>query len=137
MSRFEEIKDGDRLPELRVRMDREKYFAYNDLVKNINPLHSDEAYAKRLGFRDIVVAGVYTYSFITRMIEDWVGESGEISQVEIGYKSPIYIDETIIHEAQVIKKCEDVRRRYAECEVLVRDREGNKLTEALVRVDFN
>ncbi len=131
---FDQIQEGMSLPELQVRMDRDLYFAYNKLVGNINPLHSDEAYARKLGFEDIVVAGVYTFSFITRMIEEWIGNAGRISSVTVKYQAPIYIDRTIINRAIVKKKSMEQGTGHIECEVSVTDPDGKLLTSALVNL---
>jgi acyl dehydratase len=134
---FEEIQEGDRLPEYRVQIDRETYFAYNKLINEINPLHFDKDYANKLGFRDIVVAGVYTFSFIPKMIEDWIGESGKICGIDIKYQNPIYIKETIIQDAHVKEKVKEDHKKYIKCEVSVHDMEGKELSSAVVIVDFS
>ena len=117
-------------------MDREKYLAYNRLVNNINPLHSDQGYARKLGFEDIVVAGVFTFSFIPQMIEEWAGGSSIIRCVEIKYLSPVYIEAAIVHKALVRSKFVKDGIRRLELEVWVEDSQGNRLTEARVTVEF-
>ena len=134
--RFEDIQEGERLPELRRQMDRETYLAYNRLTKEINPLHFDQAYAQRLGFREIVVAGVYTFSFIPKMVEDWLGDAGFIRRIEIHYRNPIYLGGTIVQKALVRKKRVEPDQKWIECEVTVEDEEGNLLTSAAVTVEF-
>lgn len=134
--RFEDIREGDRLPELRRPMDRETYLAYNRLVKEINPLHFDLAYARRLGFREIVVAGVYTFSFIPKMVEDWMGDAGCIRRIEIHYRNPIYLGNTIVQQARVRKKRAEGDKQWIECEVEVADEQGHPLTGATVTVEF-
>jgi len=133
---FEKIREGAMLPEYRIRMDRETYFAYNRLVNEINPLHFDKDYAVKLGFRDIVVAGVYTFSFIPKMIEDWAGESGRICGIDIKYEHPIYVEETIVHKAYVKEKTSRHNRNYVACEVSVEDSQGNRVTSAVVTIEF-
>jgi acyl dehydratase len=134
---FEEIREGDRLPEYSVRMDRNTYFEYNRLINNINPLHSDQDYARRLGFKDIVVAGVYTFSFIPKMIEGWLEGPFMIRGIEIRYRNPIYIGETIVQKAHVRKKVSEGKKKYIECKFVVEDEGGNELTCASVTVDFS
>ncbi len=134
---FERVREGDVLPELRVSMDRETYFEYNRLVNELNPLHFDAGYARGLGFRDIVVAGVYTFSFIPRMIEEWAGERGRIREIKIKYESPVYIEETIIHKARVKTKTGQAGSGSIGCEVSVEDAGGRLLTSAMVVVEFS
>ena len=134
--RFAEIQEGDRLPEFRLRLDRETYLAYNRLAKEINPLHFDRAYAIRLGFREIVVAGVYTFSFIPKMVEDWVGDAGSVRHIEIHYRNPIYLGDTIVQKAVVRKKRAEPDQQWIECEVTVEDEQGHPLTLATVTIKF-
>jgi acyl dehydratase len=134
---FETVKEGDALPEFRARMERETYFAYNQLIKNMNPLHSDPEYARRLGFKDIVVAGVYTFSFIPKMVEDWIGAAGRVCGVEIRFSNPVYIEETIVQTGRVKKIFSSGGKRLLECEVNVSDSRGNPLTSATVTVEMS
>ncbi|HUT52948.1 MAG TPA: MaoC/PaaZ C-terminal domain-containing protein [bacterium] len=130
---FQSIQVGDALPELRATMDRETYFAYNQLIRNMNPLHSDQNYAMRMGYRDIVVAGVYTFSFIPKMIEDWIGPAGRVAAIAIKYASPIYIGGTIVQTARVTRKSSSPPS--LEIEVTVRDLNGNTLKSATVKLE--
>ncbi len=129
---FDDIEAGDVLPELRVAIVRDTYFDYNRLIKNMNPLHADPEYARRLGYRDIVVAGVYTFSFIPKMVEDWIGGAGRVAGVKIKYLSPVYIGETIVQTARVAQKSSSPPS--LQIEVTVSDLPGNTLTTAAVAV---
>ncbi len=62
----------------------------------MNPLHSDTKYARAIGFEDIVVAGVYTFAFIPRMIEDWSAGKLRVISMEISYSKPAYINKVKI-----------------------------------------
>jgi len=134
---FDHVQEGDTLPECRITMHGERYFAYNKLVNEINPLHFDREYAGKLGYRDIVVAGVYTFSFIPKMIENWVGESGRIRSIDIRFQSPVYIEDTIIHTAYVKEKYSGDDARYIKCQVSAHNTEGHCVTSALVSVSFS
>ena len=130
------VRPGDRLPELVVEMDRETYFRYNRLAREINPLHFDKDFAARLGFRDIVVAGVYSFGFIPRVVEDWAGASARVRGVEVRFVSPIYLGETVVHKAVVKSKDEADGLKRADIAVAVEDRAGSILTEAVVTLEF-
>jgi len=131
---FNGIEEGHELPVLLARMDRKTYFEYNRLTNELNPLHFDKDYAGNLGFRDIVVAGVYTYSFICRQVEEWLGDSGRIMRVETVYHSPVYIEEHVTHRARVEVK--NVGDRTAEIQTAATDREGALLASARISVLF-
>ncbi len=131
---FENINEGDIIPAFTVKMDRTTYFKYNKLVNEINPLHFDEKYAKSLGFRDIVVAGVYTFSFIPKIITDWIGEPGRIKNIEIKYIKPAYIEDEVTYKGVVKSKRLVENRKVVECEVYSENTEGTRLLEANISV---
>ena len=133
---FEALAPGDALPEAQIVMDRQTYSDYNRLINEINPLHFDAAYARKLGYKDIVVAGVYTFSFIPQMIEAWAGKPGCISSIAVRYKSPVYIGETIVQTARIAKKTEANDFKLVEIEVEVKDNAGELLTAATVGVEL-
>jgi len=133
---YDEIAVGDELPRWELKIGEDVYSGYNKLVGEINPLHFDRKFARKLGFRDIVVAGVYTYSFIPKMVEEHVGDNGRIRKISIKYHAPVYINETIVQEASVIRKKEDEAGKSIEIEVNVSDTTGKKLTGAVVSVVF-
>jgi len=129
---FKDIKKGDKLPPLTVKMDRERYLEYNELVSEINPLHFNRDYARSLGFKDIVVAGVYTYSFAPKMIDAWIGEPGRIANLEIKYIQPAYIEDEVTYRGVVKSKRTVEDLEVVECEVYSENSEGTRLLEASI-----
>ncbi|MHA1210484.1 MAG: MaoC family dehydratase [Candidatus Freyarchaeota archaeon] len=132
--RFEDVHEGDEVPPLRVKMDRKKYSEYSRMVKEINPLHFDESYAKSLGFRTIVVAGVYTYSFIPKMFADWLKDPNCVKRVEIRYISPVYIGDEIVNRGVVKRKRVQNGEKILECEFWVENQEGRRVTEGKAEI---
>ncbi|MGQ9722883.1 MAG: MaoC family dehydratase [Candidatus Jordarchaeum sp.] len=131
---YRDIQEGDEIPSLRVKMDKEAYLLYSKMVREINPLHFDEEYAKSLGFRTIVVAGVYTYSFITKMFTDWLKDPECIKSLEIRYISPIYIEDEIVNKGVVKRKYIQNGEKIIECDIWVENQDGAKVTEGKAKV---
>ncbi len=134
---FENIKKGDRIPSYKVKMDRKTYFEYNKLVSEINPLHFDKKYAQQLGFKNIVVAGVYTFSFIPKMITEWIGEPGSIRSIEIKYNKPIYIEDIITYYGTVKKKYVKDNKKYIDCNISIENVEGTKSISAMATIKLS
>lgn len=133
---FESVQPGDRLPETRHTMDAETYQAYNRLVEELNPLHLDREYARSLGYRDIVVAGVYTFSFIPRMIENWTGADGRINTIDIRFHHPVYLNQTIFQTGWVADKRQTKEGGLVEIEVQVKNEAAEIVTAAMVAVSW-
>ena len=137
MKSFKELKVGDKIPEYPITIEKEKYFAYNELVNEINPLHFDEVYARSIGFRDPIVAGVYTFSFIPGIIEKWIEKPGVCRKIELRFIKPIYINDKILLKGTIVNKHEDEWANFIDCKVLVINEEGLTVIEASVQVEFS
>ena len=126
---YEEIKVGDEIPPLKIKLTAEKNKFYNRLVKEINPLHFNVDYAKGLGYKDIVIAGVFTSSFFVKLITDWIGEN-KITDYEIFFHNPAYINDELIHEGKVIDKSIIDGKKIIQCETCSTNQSGEKLATA-------
>lgn len=114
-----------------IKMDRNLYSQYNHLISELNPLHLYKAYARYLGYQNIVVAGIYTFSFLPQTIEKLIDAgTGKITNINVVYKNPIYINTTIV-QTMIKKKQEN--KNYIEYEILVHDMDKNLLTQAMIR----
>lgn len=134
---FDAIREGDSIPPIKVKMDRKTYFEYNKLVHEINPLHFIQDYARRLGFKDIVVAGVYTFSFIPRLIAEWIGAPGALRKMEVKFIKPMYIEDEVTYGGVVKKKYVSDEGNFVECEISVENADGEKLIEAFPTVKID
>ncbi|HUX98371.1 MAG TPA: MaoC/PaaZ C-terminal domain-containing protein [Candidatus Deferrimicrobium sp.] len=128
MPSFEEVKVGDIIPSVQVVMDREMYKNYNRLVNEVNPLHFNEKYAQNLGFKTIVVAGVFTYSFFLQPILDWTKDPDCIKTIKIRFHQPIYIEDQITQGAIITKKYIKEGEKYIECDIWVENQKKENVT---------
>lgn len=131
---FESINVGDKVPPLKVTVEREKLLRYCRAMKEVNPLHFDERYAKSLGFRDLVVQGVFTFGCLIKTLTDWIGDPRCIKEIEIRFVSPMYAGDTAVFTGVVTKKIED--ERTVECRVWGEREGGEKLIEAVAKLSF-
>ncbi|NHI91027.1 MAG: hypothetical protein EAX96_00905 [Candidatus Lokiarchaeota archaeon] len=127
---FEELKIGQRIPELGIKIIPEKNKQYCRIVKEINPLHYNLKYAQSLGYKDIVIAGVFTYSFFTKTITDWIGENGKIKELEICFQNPAYENDTLIHKGILIDKKIINNKKFIKVEIQSENQDGEHLATA-------
>lgn len=110
------------------------YKQYNRLVHEINPLHFNEEYAKKLGFRTIVVAGVFTYGFYLRPVVNWIQKSAKINSVNIRFHMPVYLEDTVTQGATVTKKYMKENVKYVECEIWAKNQQDEQLISGHIRL---
>ncbi|MHA1264051.1 MAG: MaoC family dehydratase [Candidatus Helarchaeota archaeon] len=136
MELYEQVKEGEELPPFSIKIDAAMYKKYNRLIHEINPLHFNEKYAQSLGYKTIVVAGVFTASFFLRAILDWSKNPSNIVGYTIQFLNPVYLGDTITHRTIVKKKYEDQQNRWIECDVKVENQVGQEVTRGRVTLRF-
>ena len=134
--KFNMIEVGQEVPELKITYTPEKNKYYNRVVKEINPLHFNLNYAKSLGYRNIVIAGVFTYSFFIKIVKDWLGESGLIRDLEIFFKNPAHENDVVIHKGKVIDKHIKDNKKLIKCEIWSEDKDGVQLANAKLNIEI-
>ncbi|GAG63566.1 unnamed protein product [marine sediment metagenome] len=95
------IEIGQEIPPFKVKIEKKVYGKYNRLIHEINPLHLNLNYAKKLGFDNIVIAGNFLFSFITKWIIDWVDDIKLIKSITMQFEKPVYIDEEIVYKGKI------------------------------------
>ncbi|MHA1765019.1 MAG: MaoC family dehydratase [Promethearchaeota archaeon] len=133
---FESLKINDDINPLKITLSKERNQQYCKLIKEINPLHFDLNYAKKLGYRNIVVAGIFTATFFIKTITDWIGNKGRILDFEIIFKNPAYIDDTLVHEGKIIDKKIESNKKIIICEVSSKNQLNEKLATAIIKVEI-
>ncbi|MEW6441862.1 MAG: MaoC/PaaZ C-terminal domain-containing protein [bacterium] len=129
---FEQIRDGAEIPSLQVNFSAERNARYCRLVNEINPLHFDLDFARSLGYRDIVVAGIFTASFFPKLLTDWLGERTRVETIRVKFKAPAYLNETVTYRGRVVRKRVEDGVRKLECELWSENAAGERLAMATV-----
>lgn len=85
-----------------------------DMVENfcrmtgdVNPLHTDEEFAREKGFKDRVVYGLLTTSFLSTLAGVYLpGERSLIREVDVKMKKPVFIGDvlTVTGEVESIRE---------------------------------
>ena len=95
---FDEIKIGHE-ESFSFSIDGQCMDLFQKITGDINPLHTDRNYALKSGFKDRVVYGMLTASFLSTACGVWMpGERSLIHEVEsIKFLRPAYIGDYIAH----------------------------------------
>ncbi|NVM52650.1 MAG: MaoC family dehydratase [Candidatus Helarchaeota archaeon] len=137
MRSYNDVKIGEEIPSFTIKMDRTIYKQYCKLVYEINPLHFNEKYAQSLGFKSIVVAGVFTYSFFLRSLLTWVKNPTSIKNLQIRFHEPVYIEDTLTHRTKIRKKYVKDSIHYIDCHVRVENQDKELVTSGSVTLVLN
>lgn len=132
MDGLKELEIGQEIAPFSITIGWNTYKKYNKLVHEINPLHFNETYAQQLGYKTIVVAGVFTASFFLRPILNLNKDPLSIIKYHIHYHDPVYIGDTITQRARITKKYEKSGRWFLEFDVWVENQDKNQIISGTV-----
>jgi len=138
MPRFEDVTQGDELPELRRIVTREDVKAYADVGGDQNPLHQDEAFARSVGFPGIIAHGMFTMGHLGACLSAWAGGPEAIGRMTASFRAPVFMGEELVAGGRVKSLDSEARTATLETWVTV-ERDGTtefpiKRGEATIRL---
>jgi 3-hydroxybutyryl-CoA dehydratase len=103
------VKQGDKLTQV-FTVDEAVYKGFLATFKDHNPLHTDNAYALRKGFKERVMHGNILNGFISFFIGECLPTKDVIiHSQQISFSNPVYLNDTLNFEAEVAEIFESVR----------------------------
>jgi len=80
----------------------EKMNCFKEITEDLNPLHTDDAYAVSKGFRGRVSYGLLTSAFFSRLAGMFLpGEKSLIEEVSYKFMLPVYIGDRLIVSGEI------------------------------------
>lgn len=105
---FEEFTPGDVIEHAaRVAVTQEDNAAFCRLTHNNQPLHLDAAAARKAGFADILVNGLYTFSTAVGVsVEDTTAGTlvANLGYAQIEHPKPVHPGDTLSFRTEVVDK---------------------------------
>lgn len=92
---------------------------------DLNPFHSDEAFARASGFGRRIVPGLLTGSMLTHIGGMW---GFLATEMRFEFVAPVYIGDTVTCEVTVVEK--DEARRRVTCVVRCTNQDGQLVVSA-------
>jgi 3-hydroxybutyryl-CoA dehydratase len=104
MPKFKEIQIGDSASIERI-IRLEDVETFSSLTGDKNPLHVDQSFAEKTKFGARVAHGMLTSSFISTLIGMTLpGEGSIITNMNLDFRKPVFIDDSLHTTIEVIKK---------------------------------
>lgn len=98
---FEEIKIGQKASICKRFTDAD-VAAFAKISLDVNPIHTDEAYAKTTVFGGRIVHGILTAGLISAVLANQLPGPGTIYLgQELSFRAPVYLDDEITAEVEV------------------------------------
>lgn len=136
MPRFEDIKEGDLLPELRKKPTLQTLVKYSAGSGDFNPLHHDYNFPQAKQIGSIIVHGRFKYASLGELVSNWVGHAGRIRKLSCQYRGMDLPDKEFVCRGVVKKKSEDGGKKVVDLEIWAENAEGKKTTPGAATVVF-
>lgn len=76
---------------------------FAEMSGDINPIHLDDDYAKTTRFGRRIAHGMILGALVSRLMNEKIGAGGIYLAQSLKFSNPVYIDEEIIFELELIK----------------------------------
>ncbi|GAB3036654.1 MaoC family dehydratase [Mycobacterium bourgelatii] len=88
---YEDVADGDAIPELTVTVDEAQLFFFSAATYNGHRIHYDKKWARDVeGYDDVLVHGPLQAALLSRALTDWIGGSGRLVTFSVQNRAIAY-----------------------------------------------
>ncbi|MFI5394588.1 MAG: hypothetical protein ACHQ9S_03555 [Candidatus Binatia bacterium] len=124
--RYNQIKVGDKLPEIRVELTPTVIIASAIASRDYQDVHHDYHMARKRGVPDIFMNILSTNGFVGRFITDWAGPQAILKKVGIKLGAPNFAGDSMRMTGTVTAKHD--AEKVVEVEVVGKNSYGNHVT---------
>ena len=99
------IEIGQTLPELVKEISQASINRYAEATGDFNPIHVDEAFARKTPFKGTIAHGFYILGFLSELMTRQFGKAWvEGGSLDVRFKRPVKPGDTIIVKATLIDR---------------------------------
>jgi acyl dehydratase len=104
VSAFDTASVGDRLPTLRREIDLTTLVRYAGASGDFNPIHHDEAFARKAGLDGVIGHGMLAMGLVSKAVTDWVEDSGCVEELSVRFARPTRVGDVVTVDGEVIER---------------------------------
>jgi acyl dehydratase len=84
---------GTELPAQTFTITRADLVRYAGASGDFNPIHWNERFATSVGLPDVIAHGMYTMALVSRVVTDWAGDPGAVSEYSVRFTRPVVVSD--------------------------------------------
>jgi acyl dehydratase len=116
---FEDVSEGQALPELTRRLDLTSMVMYAAATWDFHRYHYDDQFAKAAGFSGPMVDGQMLGALLAKQVMDWAGHEALLQQLSYRVRHMVFPNDTIVSRGSVVEKRPTAGGGVAICELSV------------------
>jgi acyl dehydratase len=127
---FDDVKEGQELPEIKIKPDKQQLVKFAAGSGDFNPLHFDEKFPmlKGMGIEDNIVHGRFKYAQVGRIVFAFAGYKGRVKKFGVSYRGMDLINTNVTVKGVVTAKRREGGENLVELDVWTENDEGKKTT---------
>ncbi len=88
------------------KIDSDQTFRYAEASGDMNPIHTDEAFAKKVGLPGIIVHGLCVMAFTSKVFIDEAcgGDPSRLKRMKVRFSKPVFPGQTITTKAWILER---------------------------------
>jgi acyl dehydratase len=124
--KFDEVREGQEFAAWeRGNLNIELFQAYGEASGDGNPMHTDEEYARDLGYPGVFAQGMLIMAFAAKYLTDLFGV-GAIQRIHSRFRRQTWPGETLRFVATVTKKSQEGGKNLVTVDLKGANREGEE-----------
>ena len=129
---YNEITVGQ-IESFSVQVSEDKQDMFLSISGDNNPIHIDEAYARKKGFGDRVVYGMLTASYYSTLVGTLLpGERCLFHEAEIKFRKPVFIGDVLDISGECVEKNDTFKQLTIKAKV--RNQNNDLVSSAILKV---
>lgn len=127
---FEDVKEGQELPEIKIKPDKQQLVKFAAGSGDFNPLHFDENFPmlKAMGISDNIIHGRFKYAQVGRLVFAFAGYKGRVKKFGVSYRGMDLINTNVTVKGVVTAKRQEGGENLVDLDVWTENDEGKKTT---------
>jgi acyl dehydratase len=114
---WEDIQEGAEIPALIKQTTTRQLVQWAGASGDFYEIHYDKDFALRAKLPSVIVHGWLTFSFLTQMLTDWIGEDVWVKKAGVSYRAMHVAGEHIYCGGKVIRKFVENGEHLIECQI--------------------
>lgn len=140
MLQLSDLREGTKLPELKKNITQEKINLYAEASKDFNPIHINEAFAKKTPAGGTIAHGMLNLAYISEMMTTAFGLSWlKGGRLSVRFRAPARPGDTITVSGKLVRVQKSDVETLVTCDVLCSNQKDEQIItgEASVKIKAN
>ena len=122
---FEDVVVGQDIPnQITEPLTTRSVVLWAAAVRDFYEIHYDKDFAVNMGMPAIISHGPHKCALLSRLVLEWIGETGRLHKLFCSHKSSNFPGETLIGKGKVKDKYSKDGKNYIECELWIENQDG-------------